>query len=352
MRNRIIEEAYWLRAVACLAVVVTHAVNTTLANYDGSLSQFQEYLLIFTRFIFFFGTPAFVFISEMLLARAYQNGLPDDFLRKRVKFLLIPFAVMGIVFAMVENPAGTIMQSIFLNLFAGGYTGYFILIIFQFYVLHYFLSEHMKKWRPVRVIAAAFALNIAYLAFFNFTPPPTGAVGDYIWTRGYWLPFAGWIFYFALGYYCGLYFETVREKIREHRKIIFTVPAVSLVLLTIFVRGDIITEVSSKRIDMLLYTAAMIMIIIYFASRLKRAPAPVLFISRYSFNIYLLHKLFLYYLPHSPAMDPLVYFALAMVYAVAMSIAAAKMLSFLRLSQFVIGKPLPVPRREKAVGGT
>ncbi|PYZ96988.1 adhesin [Alteribacter lacisalsi] len=346
MRTKIIEEAYWLRAVACLAVVVTHAVNTTLSQYEGSLSQFQEYLLILTRFIFFFGTPAFVFISEMLLARAYQNGLPDDFFRKRVKFLLIPFAVMGIVFAVIENPSGTAMQNILLNLFAGGYTGYFILIIFQFYVLHYFLADYMKKWRPMRVIAVAFVLNVAYLAFFNLAPAPAGTVGDYIWTRGYWLPFAGWIFYFALGYYCGLYFETVREKIRENLKLLFTVPAVSLVLLTILVRSETITEVSSKRIDMLLFTAAMIMIIIYFASKMKRAPGPVLFISRYSFNIYLLHKVFLYYLPHNPAMDPLVYFVLAFVYAVAMSIVAAKLLSFLHLSQYVIGKPLPVPARQ------
>ncbi|WP_269758464.1 acyltransferase family protein [Thalassobacillus sp. C254] len=68
-----------MRAIACLAVVVIHSVNITLTNYEHTVSQFEEYFLIAVRFAAFFGTPAFVFISELLLARSYPNKVPHGF---------------------------------------------------------------------------------------------------------------------------------------------------------------------------------------------------------------------------------------------------------------------------------
>lgn len=101
--GRVINEIFWIRALACLAVAIIHSVNTTLMNYEDIISQPDNYILIAVRFAAFFGTPAFVFISEMLLAHVYPDNLPQGFFRKRIKYLLFPFIFIGIVFAFMLN---------------------------------------------------------------------------------------------------------------------------------------------------------------------------------------------------------------------------------------------------------
>ena len=174
-----IYEVYWLRTLACLAVVVIHAVNATLLKYEGAMTQGEEYLLIAIRFAVFFGTPAFVFISEFLLAHAYPQGVPKGFIMIRVKYLLAPFAFMAVVFAGVySHSAASFWSELGLNLFMGGYTGYFVLIIFQFYLLHIVMHRYLQQAQPGRVIAASFVITAAYLLFFHVTSPPEMLFGE------------------------------------------------------------------------------------------------------------------------------------------------------------------------------
>ncbi|WP_051314746.1 acyltransferase family protein [Alteribacter aurantiacus] len=344
MKKNILYEVYWIRALACLAVVLVHAVNTTLANYEGSLTQFEEYMLIFIRFAAFYGTPAFVFISELLLARAYPEQLPHGFFTKRVRFLLIPFAVMGLLFAAIQasNLIG-FFQEASLNLFAGGYTGYFVLIIFQFYILHALLHKKMSNWPALPVLLVAFFIQMTYLAFFNFTEPRSNQVSEYIWLRGHWLPFTGWIFYFALGFYVGRNYENVKKWIVTHKKTIFVLPVISILIITVNVRADVIEVVSSKRLDNVFYTVSMIAFILFVAAKVNRVPGWILFISKYSFNIYLLHTLVLYPVPSSEGMNPFVYAALLFILALFGSILVARVVHVWSEGEWIIGKTLPSP---------
>ncbi|SDI79653.1 acyltransferase family protein [Natribacillus halophilus] len=342
--GRIVNEVFWIRSFACLAVAVIHAVYTTLENYEGVISQLDEYILITIRFAAFFGTPAFVFISELLLARVYPNALPEDFFWKRVQYLLLPFIFMGIVFAFVTNDNWSdIGMDALLNVFAGNYTGYFILVIFQFYLLHYLFHRFLRKSDPKIILPAALLINVGYLACFNFIAFPENTVGAYMWERGYWLLFVGWIFYFTLGYYCGLHYPLIKEKIAHFKWSIVLLPLVSFIIMVFLVRTDLLTTVSSKRLDNIFYTIGVISLIALATHRFEKVPRPVLFISKHSFHIYLLHKIFLYYLPTIPGMPPLLYFVLALVYAVGTSILVSHILSSFRWSTYLIGKKLPVP---------
>ncbi len=294
----------------------------------------------------FFGTSAFVFISELLISRAYPRKIPPGFLRKRVKYILFPYVFMGAVFAVIESSSkGEFFQKTLFNLLLGGYTGYFILIIFQFYILHILFSRFLKTLPAKPVIFISFIVNLIYLAAFNFTEPFSGALGEYLWARGYWMPFIGWIFYFTLGYYSGLYFDLLKEKIKQYRALIFTLSPLALLLLILFVRADIVTVVSSKRIDMPIYTAGVIMVIIYVTAKYRKTPELILLISKYSFNIYLLHKIFLFYLPPIEGMSPVIYFAISFLSSIIFSVLLAKLLSFFKFSHYLIGKPLPVPSK-------
>ncbi|OLS35625.1 adhesin [Alkalihalophilus pseudofirmus] len=344
MSKQYINEAFWLRAISCLAVAVTHAVNTTLANYEHTASELSEHILILIRFMAFFGTPAFVFISELLLAKAYPNHVPEDFFKKRVMFLLIPFISIGILFALVISHSWeeALLQS-FKHIFLGGYYGYFILIIFQFYILHVLLQGYLKKWSPKVVLPIALIINLIYLGFFNFTEPGSSPVAEYIWLRGYWVPFFGWIFYFVLGYYCGKNYEALKALLLRHKWKVLVMPPVSIVLLVLLVTSDILSVVSSKRIDMLLYTVSMIFVIILFTMRFDYVPPFIRLISKYSFNIYLLHKFFLFYMGPVEFLHPLLYFIAVFILSVGASILLAKLLSPIKISQYVIGRQLVVP---------
>ncbi|MFA9557011.1 acyltransferase family protein [Evansella sp. AB-rgal1] len=350
MENRlIINEAYWLRALSCLAVVITHAVNTTLANYEATATQFEQYILIFIRFMAFFGTPTFVFISELILARAYPNGVPKHFFQKRIKFLLMPFISMAIIFAFIttETLQGAIYQA-FLNIFLAGYYGYFILIIFQFYLLHVILHNKLQRWSPKLIISISFLINVLYLGFFHYTDPiQLLPFAEQIWKKGHWLPFLGWIFYFTLGFYCGKNYEVFKAKLYKFRKVLPIFPIITLFIIILSVRTDLLTVVSSKRMDMILYTTSIIFVTVYISSTLNKVPRVILFISKHSFHIYLIHKIFLYYLEPIHFLHPFVYFTVAVVYSVIGSLIVSKLFSRFRLSTYIIGKTLPVPLKNK-----
>lgn len=344
-KSKIIHEAYWLRALACIAVVLTHCVDTTLAGYSTTMEQWEEYSLILLRFIMFFGTPTFVFLSEMLLAHAYPNRVPNNFLRKRVNYLLLPFTFMAFIFAIiVADTVPEAFQEFSVNL-AGGYTGYFILVIFQFYLLHMFLHKYLNQWSPKIVLPVTLIISMIYLGFFNFTEGPANAFGEYIWQRGYWLPFFGWLFYFALGYYCGRNFYEIKSKVHQYRLAIVSVTFVSLMTILMLVRLDFLDVVSSKRIEYLLFTAGVIFLIILLTSKLTKTPKSILFISKYSFTIYLVHKVFLYYLAPLPFLHPFLFFLLALVIAFAGSIILSKLLYPLKYSYYMIGRPLATPEK-------
>jgi len=347
-KDRLINEVFWIRSFACLAVVVIHSVYTTLENYEGTISQTDEYILIAVRFAAFFGTPAFIFISELLLARVYPDDLPKGFFMKRTKYLLFPFIFMGIIFAlMTNNTWEEIGSDIFLNVFAGNYTGYFILVIFQFYILHYLFHRYLNRWDPRITILISLVINVVYLAFFNFLDPPQNMVGNYFRKRGHWVLFIGWIFYFVLGYYCGVHYFYIKRIIVQFKWRIIFLPLISILMMMFLVRMDILTVVSSKRIDNIFYTIGIISLIVLFTHRLKNVPWPVLFISKYSFHIYLLHRVFLYYFPVMNDLSPLLYFVLSFVYAVGASILFSHIVSSFSWTPFFIGKKLSTPNKLK-----
>ncbi|WP_269758098.1 hypothetical protein [Thalassobacillus sp. C254] len=146
----------------------------------------------------------------------------------------------------------------------------------------------------------------------------------------------------------------MKNKIQKHKKIIFIWPTAAFLTMAVLVRGDIIDVVSSKRIDNLVYTTGVIFFIILLTMKVRKVPSFVSLISRHSFHIYLVHTLFLYYLPPIEGVNPLAYFLLAAVYCVLSSIITAKiLLSLSSVSNLLIGKPIVTPQDlRKANEGT
>ncbi|TNJ66696.1 hypothetical protein FE784_09015 [Paenibacillus hemerocallicola] len=295
MERKLIPEMFALRSIACLCLVFRNSTNRAFPE-SSFLGNFFELLLTF-------GTPAFVFISEMILARSYREAVDRSFWEKRIKYILAPYFLFGAFYAVMKSVQswaesgefvlGTLVTYLWRHVLIGDYHGYFILIIFQFYALHSLMRKFDSIYSPLSVVLISFAINITYLGFFNFIPSPEHPVMQYIWAKFYWIPFPGWLLYYVVAYYCGTRYEAFKEILRKYGHwSLLAVPATAA-LCWLALQYGWIEHVSSKRIDMLFFTISVIFLICYIVSRVKKVPSILVGISRYSFGIYLLHPLFL-----------------------------------------------------------
>ncbi|WP_017813226.1 acyltransferase family protein [Paenibacillus shenyangensis] len=289
--KKTIEEISVIRAIACLSVVLLHSIKFSTSDSAEGITEFSLWTL---AGLLSFGTSTFVFISALVLAYSYPNQLPVNFYSKRLKYLLIPFACMGIFYAIISGIMNgwSIPKLIVYNML-GAYHGWFVLVIFQFYILHQLFNRYIKRISPLIVLSVSLLINIVYLAFFNLVPP----ISDnqyiaYIWDRGYWMPFTGWLFYFSLAYYCGKNYRQFLDKLVKYRVWIYAALPVSIAVI-VYNNAFSSFGFGSKRVDMLLFTVVMIFIL-FLAFRKVNKIAPVInMISQYSFGIYLVHWFYL-----------------------------------------------------------
>ena len=337
MNKTIVNEMFLLRFVACLAVVLVHSIEEAILRFELSVNE--DFFFTSLRMIFLFGTPTFIFISEFLLAKSYPNELPKGFFRKRAKFLLIPYIAMGWLYAL--NDVGfskPLLIEVFKNIFFANFTAYFIIIIFQFYILHYLLHKYLDKWNPKKVLVTSLLINVIYLGFFNFTEPVSFIPGaNYIWGKFSWLPFLGWIFYFSVGYYCGKYYNEFKTLLEKYKYLLFVFPIITLSVILYFKTTGFIPTNSSKRIDIIFYTISLIFLVFYLSSKVKVLPSIVYIISNYSFSIYLLHKLIIDFLPAPKLFN--VYFSIPyfLILSLLCSLIVSKIISKVPFGKFIVG---------------
>ncbi|MFA9560090.1 acyltransferase family protein [Evansella sp. AB-rgal1] len=291
-----INEIFVLRSIACLCVVAVHAIAIGLTSMPTVFSGEPLYFVFDSiNILLYFGTPLFIFISEFLIAYSYkEKKLPDKFMRKRFAFLYLPFLFMALFYSI---PYMTALDSwslkLFLNIIIGDYHGYFILIIFQFYLLHLLFHKHLKKWSPKIVLPISFMITFGYLVIFNFTTPLGFSHATYVWDRFYWVPFLGWLFYFTLGFYCGHHYQSFISLLKKYNKTVLVAPIFTSISLLLLYHTDLLIVHSSKRIDMLLHTTAICFFLFYIGSQIKKIPPFLIYISKYSFGIYLLHYFYI-----------------------------------------------------------
>lgn len=291
-----LNEIFLLRAIACLSIVLLHSLAVAQQGISNS-SDYLDVVVNSVRVLLTFGTPTFVFISMLLISYSYPNGLPTTFLGRRAKLILLPYLSMAVFYALFYGffsrlPIKEILVDASLNIL-GGYHGYFVLIIFQFYILCYFFNNYLSKKKPLIIISISLIINLTYLAIFNFLDSPIDNIlVNYFWIRGHWIPFVGWIFYFTVAYYCGRNYSEFLSLLNKNKNLILT-STVSMGVLTVILANLEIIPLSSKSIMMIFFTTSMIATLYYIATKVKDIPYLLMKINEYSFSIYLLHMLFL-----------------------------------------------------------
>lgn len=344
MEKQHINEVFVIRAIACLSVVLLHSVNFGVEGYRDILSNFEVFTYSAFAMIFYFGTPIFVFISELLLAHSYKDRIPDNFLIKRVKFILIPYISMAFLYSFldiynenVKLSLNSIIIESLKNIFLGDFHGYFVLIIFQFYILHISTRKLFDKFSPKKILLVSLLINIAYLSFFKFVKPIDTPILQYIWTRLFWIPFPGWIFYFTLGYYCGVDYFKIKRFVSKHRISVMAMPFITLIAVFVFTYLDLFSR-TSKRPDMIFYTCSVIFALIYLTSLLPKVPKLLMLISNYSYGIYLTHYFFLYLFKPIHVLPIYIYIPLLFILTTVSSIATVKLFNKIKFGHYIVGK--------------
>lgn len=292
MEGKTIDEVFVLRSLACLSIALLHSINTIYPSPDEAINVM--------RLVLSFGTPAFVFISELVLSYAYPDGVPKNFWSKRIKFILFPYIVFGFINALADavlqsshSLIGSFISYSLQYILLGDFSAYFIVIIFQFYLFHaYIAPKVLHKFSLRTVLISSLIISMSYWAFFNFVPQFNLPFKAYIYNRFYMLPFIGWIFYFALAYYCGRQYRETIRLLNKYRYWVWTAAAATSAWMIVNFTSGIITAVSSKRLDMVLFVASMVFLVLQLSSKLKRIPSFWVRISQISFGLFLIHPIF------------------------------------------------------------
>jgi len=331
----------FIRVIACLSIVLLHSIEEFKKRITdlGSYTPFAESVVLLLKF----GTPAFVFISIFLIALNYKKSLPDNFFRKRMQYIFVPYITMafffGVVFYLFGSESRSIKSYTFHNLFLGGYHGYFILIIFQFFALYWLWTKYTIGYK--KLLFFSFLVNILYLAVFNFMEPPKFLPrADLIWYRISWIPFPGWIAYFAVAVWMGNHYAQITSFLNRYKAAVLAAPLVTGALVLLLYRFDVITLNSSKRIDMIFFALSMVLaLLVLFKDR--KASRVWLIVNNYSFSIYFLHVFYLVVLSELCAYLNWTSFALIpvnFIASTALSIVTSLLLNKIPVGKYIVGR--------------
>lgn len=217
-----VEELDLLRALAAICVVIIHVTATPLVlGVKGSMYHVAVTLANqFARF----SIPAFVFVTGFVLFYNYRNfGSVNwlDYFRKRITYVLVPYFLWSLFYFLLKqyisfreiNLAEAALP--FLKALLMGesfYHLYFVVLIFQFYILFPLV---LPLWRRVDKYAGIVTLGIftlyliwVGLLFYNIKPVASPVVNFIFHYQG--KLFLTWLGFFVLGAYCASRLSEVR----------------------------------------------------------------------------------------------------------------------------------------------
>ncbi|MCC5978857.1 MAG: acyltransferase [Salinarimonas sp.] len=281
-----VEEIYWLRFYGAMAVFTFHLIDRIELYYVENTG------LDLLRIPSSLGTPIFIFISIFLFSIRYGEEVPKDFLARRLKYIMVPYFVYGMLYLTAEYLRVTLggeQVSYFAYLreylLFAGWHGYFLVVAMQFYILFWVYNRfRLWEWLPAeRWLIPASLVSMAWWGYFRwYEIEPPGYL--------HWIAPIGWIYLFFLALLIVKYYPDIRENriLREFsRPIWLAALLVFLVYLTFM--HDI--EYSSKESWIIpLFAFALL----FAMPKLLGVVAPPLVrkVNEASFVIYLAHPLF------------------------------------------------------------
>lgn len=281
-----IEEIYWLRFYGCVAVFAFHLIDRVERNY------LEHPLLDLAYIPTVVGTPIFIFISIFLFSARYGTEVPHQFLARRLKYVMTPYLVYGLVYSLGEffrlrlsgEPVALVPHLTEYMVFAGWH-GYFLIIAMQFYLLFWCYNRfRLWRWLPAgpSLVGSALVAMIwwGYVRWYPLEPP------GYL----HWIAPIGWLYLFFLAVLLVRHYPDLQAQ-RWFRWASRPLWLVGLLLGIVYLTIEGQLAYSSKETWVVpLFILALLCALPYLMNR--RATPMVRMTNRASFGIYLAHPLF------------------------------------------------------------
>ncbi|WP_457280142.1 acyltransferase family protein [Polaromonas sp. P5_D5] len=257
-----------VRGIACILLVLFHVVGDTPSV--GLKVPEGHWLQMFNEGLAYIRMPLFSFISGYVYAFRPYEGNAAEFIKGKVRRLLLPLITVGTIFAVVQaftpGANSSVNQWWLLHIEPVGHFWFLEALFIVFLVV--LLLEHLNALSTAAGFAVAWALSA--VLFDYFSPP------NYFAARGavYLLPF------FLAGLACKR-FDIGTPKARLVAAAVFICAATGAMLFPQF------SEQGSSVAALALGVSSAFLLL-----RSGWSFAPLAYIGSFSFAIYLLHVFF------------------------------------------------------------
>ncbi|ANZ32385.1 hypothetical protein BEK99_00240 [Staphylococcus carnosus] len=336
-------ELTYARSIFCIIIVIVHVMNGFINDIHAG--EVQRQLIKYLQILLLSATPCFIMLSETLLGMRYSKHLPKNFLTKRIKFILIPyiFFALFIIFEIYFDPAKhhTLWYLVLNILIEGKFFGWFVLVIFQFFILHIIFHKALDKMKPLIPIVVSFAISFAHAILMYYST-------NYLnwWSEHYILYnrtiILNWLFYFVLGFYIGKYYDAVMKFV--HQKIywflLLLVVSAGIIAINIFKFDVHLNE--SNRFDLFIFSGVFFVLIISLSKVLCHVHLTFIYlISEISFFVYLSHQIIVEHISRglsSFVRYPFMFLTLTTIFTIGFCIGLAIVLSFIPYARIIVGR--------------
>ncbi len=343
-KGKFFEEIHFLRAFACIGVVLVHLS----ASYYNQHGQTYNWLTFALNQLGRFGTPTFALISGFLLFHQVKAKGFDfqRFLKSRFTKIIMPFVVWSVFYLLIKVivlnatlPSGQDFIESFL-MGASFYHLYFMVIVIQFYLVFPMLQTIKTKFSWMIALVASFTVSAFFINLSHFISVQEG-LGALLNNRVFIFT---WIFYFIFGGFLAYYWRSITKLVTSQAILLLLVAMVYVLAIYEYqIMGSIPSNRMTNLMNIPLLSIAVIGLFPVIQSR-QLLYGPLKLIGTLSMGIYLVHPLVLLFLnqvlPHSAWATrgfPIMYI-LVMLLSIGI-VQAIRKLSFV---QYII----PVPRMQ------
>lgn len=278
----LIKEWDFVRVFASLSIVLLHAtthIGKVNGHMDSNIYQFLRVLLTGS-------TGVFILLSIIIISYIYKDRIPVKFIRKRFLYVLLPFiffaAVYALYYGFVANPGNFKVE--FVKNLKGGFVGWFILPIFQLYILFWILRK--TKLDKNGIVLILMIVGLFYLLAVN-----NGQPHGFFVNLNMKVLFPIWLLYFGIAYFIGKYYDFFSELLKN-KYAFFIIASLFILSLSLvkynFDNGN--HSVHSRRLDLVPYVTMLALLLIYIGKNIPHFSI-VRYLSKYAFGIYLTHWL-------------------------------------------------------------
>ncbi|SDH87808.1 Membrane-bound acyltransferase YfiQ, involved in biofilm formation [Planococcus glaciei] len=293
MKN--LNEINIIRALMCISIVLTHSISNYFRNVEADSVAYEQYQ-IYIRFALLCSTPIFILLSETLISKNYPGKLKKGFWGKRFAFILLPYILIGLVvsYKSSHNDWSAFLEVAYNKIVLGEWYGFFVLVIFQFYFLHWLIGGFLARIKPAIPIVLSFILSFAHIyGYVHNETYQSFIIEQYpFWYKTHIL---FWLFYFITAFYIGQYYEQLVSFLTARIWLPTLTTVLSFALVMYNYKVLEYTRLSSERYDMLLYAVSIFFLLVALIRKFNLNSQALVMISNFSFFIYLTHMIFLPY---------------------------------------------------------